>query len=241
MQLAVCEFARNVLGWKGEWPHELGRGIWLLPPFWFQSWMNVSRDAMLIRCSLLFLDANSTEFNPESKYPVVRFLSLSAAPLSVWAYTGINWTACLVLQVIEMPEHNPGQMGGTMRLGKRRTVFKSDTSVMSMETAKANIQLSHSTLLQCLTNDFYRKTLRECGFYWREAQTQIWGTVFVCFFFYLCYILPRSIPSVDIKTLILYCLHIGEPCAEGPLCKTRSSVCGSGCAGRKNGDRWTGR
>uniref|UniRef100_H3CJG6 CTP synthase n=1 Tax=Tetraodon nigroviridis TaxID=99883 RepID=H3CJG6_TETNG len=63
MQLAVCEFARNVLGWK---------------------------------------DANSTEFNPESKYPVV----------------------------IEMPEHNPGQMGGTMRLGKRRTVFKSDTSVM---------------------------------------------------------------------------------------------------------------
>uniref|UniRef100_A0A3Q3VZD6 CTP synthase n=1 Tax=Mola mola TaxID=94237 RepID=A0A3Q3VZD6_MOLML len=49
-----------------------------------------------------FLDANSTEFNPESKYPVV----------------------------IEMPEHNPGQMGGTMRLGKRRTIFKSKTSVM---------------------------------------------------------------------------------------------------------------
>ena len=24
------------------------------------------------------------------------------------------------LQVIDMPEHNPGQMGGTMRLGKRR-------------------------------------------------------------------------------------------------------------------------
>lgn len=38
------------------------------------------------------------------------------------------------LQVIEMPEHNPGQMGGTMRLGKRRTLFKSDTSVMSMWT-----------------------------------------------------------------------------------------------------------
>ncbi|KAA8591734.1 hypothetical protein FQN60_017108 [Etheostoma spectabile] len=64
MQLAVCEFARNVLGWE---------------------------------------DANSTEFNPESTHPVV----------------------------IDMPEHNPGQMGGTMRLGKRRTIFKSSTSVLT--------------------------------------------------------------------------------------------------------------
>uniref|UniRef100_A0A8C2X372 CTP synthase n=1 Tax=Cyclopterus lumpus TaxID=8103 RepID=A0A8C2X372_CYCLU len=32
--------------------------------------------------------------------------------------------------VIDMPEHNPGQMGGTMRLGKRRTIFKSSTSVL---------------------------------------------------------------------------------------------------------------
>ncbi|XP_037639845.1 CTP synthase 1b [Sebastes umbrosus] len=63
MQLAVCEFARNVLGWE---------------------------------------DANSTEFDPESTHPVV----------------------------IEMPEHNPGQLGGTMRLGKRRTLFKSSTSVL---------------------------------------------------------------------------------------------------------------
>lgn len=29
-----------------------------------------------------------------------------------------------------MPEHNPGQMGGTMRLGKRRTIFKSNNSVL---------------------------------------------------------------------------------------------------------------
>ncbi|XP_056618278.1 CTP synthase 1b [Triplophysa dalaica] len=63
MQLAVCEFARNVLGWE---------------------------------------DANSTEFDPETKHPVV----------------------------IEMPEHNPGQKGGTMRLGKRRTMFKSNSSVI---------------------------------------------------------------------------------------------------------------
>lgn len=44
---------------------------------------------------------------------------------------GMNGT-WWVLQVIEMPEHNPGQMGGTMRLGRRRTLFKSDASVMSM-------------------------------------------------------------------------------------------------------------
>lgn len=59
MQLAVIEFARNVLGWK---------------------------------------DANSTENEPDTTHPVV----------------------------IEMPEHNPGQLGGTMRLGRRRTVFSND-------------------------------------------------------------------------------------------------------------------
>lgn len=63
MQLAVCEFARNILGWE---------------------------------------DANSTEFNPDSKHPVV----------------------------IDMPEHNPGQMGGTMRLGRRRTIFTTRASVL---------------------------------------------------------------------------------------------------------------
>lgn len=30
--------------------------------------------------------------------------------------------------VIEMPEHNPGQLGGTMRLGKRQTLFKTHNS-----------------------------------------------------------------------------------------------------------------
>ncbi|NXF11107.1 PYRG1 synthase, partial [Smithornis capensis] len=33
-------------------------------------------------------------------------------------------------QVIDMPEHNPGQMGGTMRLGKRRTLFQTKNSIM---------------------------------------------------------------------------------------------------------------
>ncbi|XP_078094412.1 CTP synthase 1 isoform X1 [Mustelus asterias] len=63
MQLAVVEFARNVLNWS---------------------------------------DANSTEFNPNTSHPVV----------------------------IDMPEHNPGEMGGTMRLGKRKTILKEKNSVL---------------------------------------------------------------------------------------------------------------
>ncbi|XP_063218127.1 CTP synthase isoform X2 [Bacillus rossius redtenbacheri] len=48
-------------------------------------------------------DANTTENNPDTLHPVV----------------------------VDMPEHNPGQLGGTMRLGKRVTVFSSDmTSIV---------------------------------------------------------------------------------------------------------------
>lgn len=65
--------------------------------------------------------------------------------------------------------------------------------------------------------------------------------VFFVFFLilHLCYILPDVFQVLTSKHLCI--VSIGEPCAEGPLCKTRSSVCGSGCAGRKNGDRRTGR
>lgn len=64
MQMAVVEFARNVLGWE---------------------------------------DAQSSEFVPDTTHPVV----------------------------VEMPEHNPGQKGGTMRLGKRKTLFKTTESILS--------------------------------------------------------------------------------------------------------------
>ena len=69
MQLAVIEYARNVLEWS---------------------------------------DAQSTEFNPTTTHPVV----------------------------IEMPEHNPGQMGATMRLGKRTTVFKTSNSLLGEQDEK---------------------------------------------------------------------------------------------------------
>ena len=45
---------------------------------------------------LHWADAHSTEMNPETAHPVV----------------------------VDMPEHTQGDLGGTMRLGKRQTMFK---------------------------------------------------------------------------------------------------------------------
>ena len=47
-------------------------------------------------------DAHTTEINPDTTNPVV----------------------------IDMPEHNPGDLGGTMRLGKRQTIFKTQDSIL---------------------------------------------------------------------------------------------------------------
>ncbi|XP_007500926.1 CTP synthase 2 isoform X2 [Monodelphis domestica] len=54
------------------------------------------------RNCLNWKDADSTEFVPNTSIPVV----------------------------IDMPEHHPGEMGGTMRLGKRTTVFKTEDSIL---------------------------------------------------------------------------------------------------------------
>ena len=40
-------------------------------------------------------------------------------------------TALFSPQVIDMPEHHPGGMGGTMRLGKRKTIFKTKDCIIS--------------------------------------------------------------------------------------------------------------
>lgn len=46
--------------------------------------------------------ANTTEIDPDAPHPLI----------------------------IDMPEHNPGDMGATMRLGRRRTIFKTEDSVL---------------------------------------------------------------------------------------------------------------
>lgn len=54
-----------------------------------------------------------------------------------------------------MPEHNPGQMGGTMRLGKRRTLFQTKNSVMSK---------------RCTPGGLWLGTYRTCVLGWRGER-----------------------------------------------------------------------
>jgi hypothetical protein len=44
-----------------------------------------------------------------------------------------------------MPEHNPGQLGGTMRLGKRTTVFKSEENTICKYDLHWNILFAVTT------------------------------------------------------------------------------------------------
>ncbi|KAF3819966.1 hypothetical protein GH733_015475 [Mirounga leonina] len=125
MQLAVVEFSRNVLGWqdvserppptyrRAWWPVQAACPLVLAPEPLAGAVLATRRPRAgplgtlnplpaTIRRPLGSPDANSTEFDPKTNHPVV----------------------------IDMPEHNPGQMGGTMRLGKRRTLFQTKNSVM---------------------------------------------------------------------------------------------------------------
>ena len=57
----------------------------------------------------------------------------------------------IFLKVIEMPEHNPGQLGGTMRLGKRTTVFKSEENTIckyDLTCERCHISF-HFTVINC--------------------------------------------------------------------------------------------
>ena len=40
-----------------------------------------------------------------------------------------------------MPEHHPGHLGGTMRLGKRRSLFRTEQSVISMSFVELSVDL----------------------------------------------------------------------------------------------------
>ena len=68
-------------------------------------------------------DANTTEINPETTNPVV----------------------------IDMPEHNTGDLGGTMRLGKRQTIFNNQDSILrQLYGNQVSLRPSHcSQQLEC--------------------------------------------------------------------------------------------
>lgn len=78
--------------------------------------------------------ANSTEIDPNTEHPLV----------------------------IDMPEHNSGQMGGTMRLGKRHTQFTDDNSIIKqLYGNKDTIEERHRHRYEI--NPKYITTLEEAG------------------------------------------------------------------------------
>ncbi|KAF7257117.1 hypothetical protein EG68_05134 [Paragonimus skrjabini miyazakii] len=80
------------------------------PDQFHQAWL-VCAVIEFARNVLGWKDANTTEFDPDCKHPVV----------------------------IDMPEYNPGHMGGTMRLGRRRTAFYlSDTAATYVNQTYGN-------------------------------------------------------------------------------------------------------
>lgn len=78
--------------------------------------------------------ANSTEIEPETDHPIV----------------------------IDMPEYNPGQMGGTMRLGKRHTRFTENNSIIKqLYDNKECIEERHRHRYEI--NPKYIEVLEEAG------------------------------------------------------------------------------
>ena len=59
------------------------------------------------------------------------------------------------IQVIEMPEHHPGQLGGTMRLGKRRTIFRENQPSVLSEFSFRRCSTSsrfHNCFFHCIVS-----------------------------------------------------------------------------------------
>lgn len=85
--------------------------------------------------NVLKLDkANSAEVDPHTPHPII----------------------------IDMPEHNQGQMGGTMRLGKRTTLFTSEKSVMrKLYGNKPSVEERHRHRYE--VNPKYVKQLEDGG------------------------------------------------------------------------------
>ena len=53
-----------------------------------------------------------------------------------------------------MPEHNPGQMGGTLRLGQRKTIFKSKRSVARKSYSNTS-NIDNKSIIYLHLKDFY--------------------------------------------------------------------------------------
>lgn len=79
---------------------------------------------------LHFTDANSTEFNPESKHSGVGCLLFSHCVHITLYQQGRTSVLFDLDRWLEMPEHNPGQMEGSIRFVTN--LFISNTGILSL-------------------------------------------------------------------------------------------------------------
>ncbi|XP_071531127.1 CTP synthase 1 [Panulirus ornatus] len=112
------------------------------PVKYYESWQNVCK------CNGIIVPGGFGQRGMEGKVAVCKWartrkkpllgvcLGLQAAVIE-FARNVLGWTDANSQEmysegtrhvIIEMPEHNPGQLGGTMRLGKRQTLFKTHDS-----------------------------------------------------------------------------------------------------------------
>ncbi|XP_044760039.1 CTP synthase [Coccinella septempunctata] len=73
--------------------------------------------------------------------------------------------------IIDMPEHNPGEMGGTMRLGKRTTVFRSefDSKLRHLYKSEEKIEERHRHRYE--VNPEYVERLEKLGLHFVGVDT----------------------------------------------------------------------
>lgn len=132
-------------------------------------------------------------------------------------------------QVIDMPEHNPGQMGGTMRLGKRRTIFKTSNSVLSKrlfwEVSVRSMFALYSWF--CVVGKLYGDAE-----YVEERHRHRFEVT-------LTWVSCRKKRMKN--TLFTVCFSFsGQSRAEESLWRQRVSFCWSGCGRREDGGHRTG-
>lgn len=85
MQLAVCEFARNVLGWEGN-THtrfsDMSIEANFACAFKFKTFQFLLYFFTNFYFFTILTDANSTEFDPETKHPVVGIVLVKQMSIS---------------------------------------------------------------------------------------------------------------------------------------------------------------
>lgn len=152
------------------------RKIWVL----ISCWQHIMRVIFELRpVAFIVLDANSTEFNPESKYPVVGFffppfltshwkLRLYQNQSTPQFFLTGDWNA----------RAQPRANGWDDAVGEETDYFQIQKQRNEYVSEVNGELLSFS----CCTPSFWwwiihssRKTVRKCGPHWWEAQAQIRG------------------------------------------------------------------